>query len=435
MMNEIELPVFLGICQSALIRGEGVSQDFYGVSDLLLLPFFPQSLKGTFLLLGIHKTLMAKPIRILIRSKENPDQKGQSDLHIELTTGDRQQVRINGFSDYDSVKGTWLLLYPGMQYKLAPIPCPPIFVTKPCEIEVVAELENRESQIGAFRCEFCPTPPISPEERSAIMSRTGAVGVMWFGLQCKKCQERVEYYLPLDQKSRASHNAKGGIFLLTAPDEWNCKCGAAKIPLIYLKKGLHEIFRRAIVERGKKELRFVPLYQRGAIAAIKAKYQKMLVDNADDEESVQKFIESNPILWNFLAPVRIWKKPSIVTKYKADFGILTTSKILYFVEIEKPGTRLVIKSGGVSARLQAGLDQIRDWQIEVEQHRATVLDGLGLIQRDIHDIRYILIAGMASETSSSGITKIKRMKDPCSVFCFDELASFLHCTEMALLNI
>ena len=161
----------------------------------------------------------------------------------------------------------------------------------------------------------------------------------------------------------------------------------------------------------------------------------MLVDNADDEESAHKFIEANPILWNFLAPVRIWKKPPIVTKYKADFSILTTSKILYFVEIEKPATRLVIKSGGISARLQAGLDQIRDWQIEVETHRAAVLDGLGLIQRDIHDIRYILIAGMANKTSPIGIKKIKRIKDPCSVFCFDELASFLHCTEIALLNI
>ncbi len=31
-LSEIELPVFLGVFQSALIRGEGVSQDFYGVS-------------------------------------------------------------------------------------------------------------------------------------------------------------------------------------------------------------------------------------------------------------------------------------------------------------------------------------------------------------------------------------------------------------------
>lgn len=435
MKSEIELPVFLGVCESALIKGDGVSQDFYGVSDLLAMPFFPQSLKGALLLLGFPQTLIDKPVRIIIRNEENPAEKAWSDLHTKLTRGDRQKVRINGFEKHSSPEGTWLLLYPGMPYKLVPIPCPPLFVTKPCGIEVIAELENGDSQIGVFRCEFCPSPPISPEERSAIMSRTSAVAVMWFGLQCKKCQERVEYYLPLDQKSRASNDAKGGIFLLTAPDEWNCKCGAAKIPLIYLKQGLHEIFRRASVERGKKELRFVPLYQRGAIAAIKAKYQKILVDNADDEELVQRFIEANPILWNFLAPVRIWKKPSIVTKYKADFGILTTSKILYFVEIEKPGTRLVIKNGGVSARLQAGLDQIRDWQIEIEKHRAAVLDGLGLIQRDIHDIRYILIAGMANKTSPIGITKIKRIKDPCSVFCFDELASFLHCTEMALLNI
>lgn len=434
MKSEIELPVFLGVCQSALIRGEGVSQDFYGVSDLLAMPFFPQSLKGTFLLVAFPLKLINKLPRIIIRNKENPKEQGCCNLSIQLTEG-KQQINISEFEEYDSEVGNWLLLFPETPYKLMPIPCPPLFVKKPCGIDVIAEIESCEYQIGVFRCEFTPSPPISPEECSAIMSRAGAVAVMWFGLQCKKCHERVEYYLPLDQKKRISNDVKGGIFLPTAPDEWNCKCREVKIPLIYLKQGLHEIFRRSGVQSGRKELRYVPLYQRGTIAAIKAKYQKMLVDNPDEEESVQKFIEANPILWNFLAPVRIWKKPPIMTKYKADFGILNTSKILYFIEIEKPSTRLVKKSGGVSAYLQAGLDQIRNWQIEVETHRAAVLDGLGLIQRDINDIRYILIAGMASKTSPIGIKKIKRMNDPCSVLCFDELTSFLHCTEMALLNV
>jgi hypothetical protein len=80
---------------------------------------------------------------------------------------------------------------------------------------------------------------------------------------------------------------------------------------------------------------------------------------------------------------------------------------LYFIEIEKPATRLVIRNGRISASLQAGLDQIRDWQFEVEKDRHAVLDGLGLIQRDIHDIRYILIAGMTNKTSSTGVKKIK----------------------------
>lgn len=447
MERECHLPVFLGVCESTLIRGDGVSQDFYGVSDLLALPFFPQNLQGVFYLLGLPKELLGVKIRITLRSKAAPDRKAWTDLET-FTQAPDKQVSVTGvaklFSEDEQrtdeqgrnqVTSPFLLMFPKMEYKLVAIPCPPLFVRKPDQIDVIADLNDREFHIGAFRCEFCLPPPISEQERTAIKSRPGAINVIWFGLQCKTCQDRVEYYLPLDQKMKPSADAKRGIFLPTAPDAWNCKCGATNVPLIYCKQGLHDLFRRASAGRGKKEMRFIPLYQRGAIAAIKEKYQKMLVDYADDEESLQKFIEANPILWNFLAPTRIWRKPPILTKHKADFGILTTSSILYFVEIEKPATRLVTKAAKISADLEAGLDQIRNWQIEVEKRREAVLDGLELVQKDVHDIRYVLIAGMASKTSPAGIEKIRRIKDPCCVLCFDELASFLHSTETALLNI
>ena len=435
MVSEIEHPIFLGVCESALIRGEGVSQDFYGVSDVVAMPFFPQSLKGLFLLLGFPKTLVDKQVRITISSKERPDQKGWADLHTSHGMGDRQQIRLGGFAKHDAQEGTWLLLYPGMPYKPMPIMCPPLFVPTPCEINVVAEIEGHDFQIGAFRCEFCQPPPISLEERAAIMSGPNALNTVIFGMQCNKCKDKVEYYLPLDQKSRSSYDKKGSIFLPTASDVWECKCSASKLSLTYLKQGVHELFRRGNIKPGRKELKFIPLYQRGAIAAIKTKYQKILVDCANDEESVQKFIEANPILWNFLAPTRIWKKPPILTKHKADFGILTVNRVLYFIEIEKPSTKLVTKRGHISAALQVGLDQSRNWQIEIEKRREAVLDGLGLTQQDIHDIRYILIAGMTGNTSLIDMEKIRRMRDPCFIFTFDELASFLHCTEIALLNV
>ena len=139
-----------------------------------------------------------------------------------------------------------------MPYKPVPIPCPPLFVTTPCEISVVVEIEGHERQIGAFRCEFCQPLPISLEERSAIMSGPNAVKTVLFGLQCKKCQDRVEYFLPLDQNSKPSADEKGGIFLPTAPDTWNCQCGAANVPLTYLKQGIHELFRRGDGVRGRR---------------------------------------------------------------------------------------------------------------------------------------------------------------------------------------
>ena len=88
------------------IRGEGVSQDFYGVSDIVAMPFFPQSLRGLFLLFGFPNTLVDKQVRIMISDKERPEQKAWADLHTKYDTGDRQQVRLDGFAKHDSQKGT-----------------------------------------------------------------------------------------------------------------------------------------------------------------------------------------------------------------------------------------------------------------------------------------------------------------------------------------
>lgn len=76
-----------------------------------------------------------------------------------------------------------------------------------------------------------------------------------------------------------------------------------------------------------------------------------------------------------------------------------------------------------------GKSQIRDWKIEIDKRREAVLSGLGLEQKDVHDIRYIVVAGLASKTGASGMEKIRKMNtDADFIFCFDELASFLHST-------
>lgn len=162
------------------------------------------------------------------------------------------------------------------------------------------------------------------------------------------------------------------------------------------------------------------------------------MEHADDEEIVQKFLEEKEkqVLWNFLAPSRIWKKPPILVKYKADFAILSRNRILYFIELEKPATKLAKSRGGLHSELQVGLDQIREWKKEVKDRREAVLYGLGLKQEEVHDIKFILVAGMAANTPIEDLAILRSMNsDADSIFCFDELASFLHSTETALLNI
>lgn len=450
MEREPSLPVFMGVCESALIRGDGVLQDFYGVGDLLILPFFPQNLKDILLLIGLPGTMIRgnKPISFTIQEKRNPESKGRIDLRAIVTESAGNKTRLTGISKHfqrteteekkregEAQVGARLLIPPEPIYKLMPIPCPPLFIKEPGGLDVIARVDDREFLIGSFECAFCAPPPISEEERLAIMSRPGAIRGVGYKLSCKKCDDKVHFHLNLDGSSESPRDMKESILLTAAHDRWVCKCGQTDVPLSYLKQGLHDMFRR-ISTAGKKEVGFVPLYQKGAIAAVTGEYQKLIGESADAEEPIVKFMADNPILWNFLASNKIWKKPAISTKYSADFGILTRMKVLYFVEVEKPRTKLVKKGGGIHSELQAGLDQIRDWRIEIDKRREAILDSLGLAQKEVHDIRYILIAGMASKTSMAGLEKIRRMRtDADFIFCFDELASFLHSTETALLNI
>jgi hypothetical protein len=452
MELEANIPIFMGVCESALVRGDGLLQDFYGVGELVLLPFLPQNLNGIYLLIGVPRTIIDKNISInfITRDKKNP--KNSASMHLESIQSEPAigKARIFGYSKHysevvtnmrsegskDKIELTRLLIPPNLIYKQIPIPCPPLFITEPTEIDVIAKAKEKEVKIGSFECKFVPTPPISEQERMAIMSRPGAINGLFYKMRCNKCNDKVLLHLLLDEKGRLPDKFKQSILLKTAPHEWKCRCGKTEIPLIYLKQGLHEMFRRTGTVDIQEKANIVPLYQRGAIASIINEYQKFIIEYATEEEAIQKFMENTPILWNFLAPRKIWKKPPIITKYNADFGILTRMNILYFIEIEKPATKLVKTGGGVHSELQVGLDQIRDWRIEVEKHREAVLDAIGLTQKGVHDIRYILIAGMASNTSSTGLEKIRRMsREGESIFCFDELASFLHSTETALLNI
>ncbi len=450
MESEIDLPVFMGVCESALVRGDGVLQDFYGVGDLVLLPFFPQNLSGIFLLIGITKKLIdeEQSVSFIIRDKKKLKSKAWIDLKravIEPAVGKAdifgyskpyQKIKIKDRNKISEGQSARLLIPQNLVYKLLAFPCPPLFVTEPTEVDVIVKIGEQESVIGSFECRFVPTQPISEQERTAIMSRPGAIKGIVYGISCKKCFDEMWFHLSIDESEEAPTQFKNSILLTTAPNEWNCKCEETKIDLTYLKKGFHNFFRMAGVIRDEKEVKFFPLYQTGAIAAIISEYQKIIVDHADDEEMLSTFIEETPILWNFLAPIKVWKKPAVLTKYKADFAILNRSSILYLVEIEKPITKLIKKGGGLSSELQKGLDQIRDWRTELEKRREAVLDGLGLSQKDVHDIRYILIAGMASKTPAKGLEKIRRMKtDADFIFCFDEIASFLHSTETAILNI
>jgi len=445
-VNEsIGLPIFLGVCEHSLVRGNGVLQDLYGFGDILLLAYFPQSLRGVHLVIAFHKDYLNREMRITTRNMIRPELVAWQDLKTFVgpiaqkvsLMGIKQPYEIDKSPNGEvSTPSTPLLFRLGFMYKAMCVPCPPLIVMEPTDVDVLINVDEIEKKIGTFRCEFVETPVISEEERTAIMSRPGAQRGIKLILGCKKCGERQGYFIQIDPDGPLQEGFENDVSLTDAPDEWVCKCGKTRAPLIYAKRGLHELFRTSHLKGHIKNLEYKPLYQRGALAAIVQEYQRLIREFAGSEETIQKFLEEKQVLWNFLAPYRIWKKPLILGKYKADFAILDRNRILYFIEIEKPATKLTKVRGGLHSELQAGLDQIRDWKKEVSDRREAVLDCLGLKQGEVHAVKYILVAGMAAKTPLKDLEKLRGMRsDADSIFCFDELASYLRSTETALLNI
>ena len=315
-----------------------------------------------------------------------------------------------------------------------PILCPNLFVPEPTDIDLYYNVGTRKHKLGTIACRFVPPPPMTESERNALMSRPNTPNVLVVQLTCNKCKDAARFHLSLDGVSGPKDRGVDSVPIKDAPDYWECSCGQHKIPLCYLKQGMHMLFRVLPSSGAKKRLGIVPLYEKSSIVSMLSEYQTMLVEQAEGNEKIfQQYLQDHPLFWNFLAPSHIWHKPPILTKYNADFAILTSMRVLYFVEIEKPKTTLIKSDGGIHSELQAGLDQIRNWKIEIDKRREAVLSGLDLEQKLVHDIRYIVVAGLANKTGTSGMEKIRKMKtDADFIFCFDELASFLHSTEIAL---
>lgn len=439
-MPDVDWPFFLGVCRSALVRAEGMFQDFYQVGDLVALPFFPQNLQGCYLLLGFPTSAIGsgETIRIVVRDFNSPARSTWVDVEGENVESPR-------FANYAAVAHPYtpeasestktrnltpVLLSSDADFKLMPIPMPPLLVPEPTKVEVLAQTGGQERTLGSFQCRFIRPAALSAEERQAIRSRPGAVRGLQLQLRCKICDDTFKLYDVLDPDD-SEPPPMGMVKLSQAPESWKCLCGKTTLPLQYLKSGAHDLFRSATTIGTEQEIKFTPLYQPDSIAAIIQAFERVIL-SSPPEEQVQKFIESHPILWNFLAPKRIWNKPPILSHFKADFAILTRTNTLYFIEIEKPTTKLFKRRGGIHSKLQVGLDQLREWQDKVRKHRAAVLDCLELDRTDV-EIKFLLVAGLARAAVPNHLSNFKSSDSPADAFfCFDELASILHSTQLAI---
>jgi hypothetical protein len=169
------------------------------------------------------------------------------------------------------------------------------------------------------------------------------------------------------------------------------------------------------------DISFIPMYERSSLESIRAAF-KSLLDTNPSEEELQTFIEKYPILLHQFPARKVLHKPPILTKYFADFAIVTSQKELILIEIEKTKTKLMKSNGHRHSELTHAIDQVNDWLNTITEHRLAVLNELNIKPDEINIIKGVVIAGREQNYDPIKMRRLKMTQEAGVYFLtFDDL--------------
>lgn len=134
------------------------------------------------------------------------------------------------------------------------------------------------------------------------------------------------------------------------------------------------------------------LYEAGALHTVRRNFAALCEQDVP-EETLQKFIEENPILLHPFAAQEIFFKSPILSLYRTDFTIINHQREMILVELENTSTKILKKDGGVHSELQHAFDQVTNWIHTCDDHRAAVVDSLKIDKGRVGAVRGVIIAG------------------------------------------
>ena len=172
-----------------------------------------------------------------------------------------------------------------------------------------------------------------------------------------------------------------------------------------LRDNFHVVLGERVFSN-EQEISLGRLYEVNTLEAIIDRFQGLL-ERDPEEQEVQTFLEETPLLFHRFSPARILKRPPLLNQFQADFAVVSRSGELVLVEIEKPGKRLLKKSGGRTAELIHAFDQVMDWLHLIDDHRITCLQMMGLKNDDITAIRGVVIIGRDKPYKREHLRKLK----------------------------
>jgi hypothetical protein len=424
--------IFLGTCLKA-VRFQ-LGWDLTAVSNFVLAPMFPIQLPDIALVFAAPQIFLREAggfeIRLTSIRREqllstitlSPFSTGpltQEILISEIQSGPQPLLPTKPHTE----QITRSITQEDTSHLLLAVPTPGFQVMEPSRIRVTQHWKGAVHELGVFTVEFLKTPDLSSDDLRDIRRR-GRENIATINLVCKKCDLNL---LVTKNVSVAGGNARSSIPQIPVeglPPYFSCKCGEVQFDTRFLKLGMHEIFRHRF-QSERDQLRLTACYRPTALSSIMTRYRK-LIESTPSEEIVQNFLEEHQIMWNFLAPLTIIPKPRLSTHFTADFAILGRTKTLFLVEIEKPQTRLTKQSGGQSAELQFGKDQIDSWRTWIADNRQAMLSELRISLDEVHAIRFVLVAGLESATKPEDLRTVREgMKDDVQFLTFDQLLGFV----------
>jgi hypothetical protein len=409
--------IFLGVAERAsIVHDSGtilLKWNLLGLKSVILANFLPLRLSGLRWIFAIRFEDIRDSFGIRITDSDGAE---VGSMKIQTAAGDPREPLIQKSGDSHVLT----LMLPLYGYAIVALSFgeTAIIAQKSGRYRVLHTGTEQEELVGEFEIALVDPAPLTPERIAAIKSDPAAAKAAKAELGCKNCPTKLQIYVALDPSTQIE--SEGYTWYQNIPDQFQCQCGKTSYSLLSMKRNLFAILGHRLF-RDENAI-FEPLYQEATLNNVRLELLK-LIDKKPREESIQQFIQENPIVLHQFPSEKIFFKPPILTKFKADFCIVTPQKELILIEIERADIRLLKKDGGEAADLRHAFDQISGWLHVVDEHRLAVLDALGINREQVSQVRGVVIAGRDKGCDAEYLRRLKGLdRGRISFLTYDDLA-------------
>ncbi len=359
-MKESDI-IFLGVCERAAYVKDGNTGlkkwNIIGLKNIVFSYFYPRFIGDYHFGFAVSSSVIGQSLTINITT-DTGEQVGKFFISLDesIPNTENHLLRHSGppvlVPEYGHI-----VLFTSIKNTRILIQNPGIYYINICNNDSVIS-------IGSVIFEVIDPPPLMTPRITAIRSDPNAIKSARMELGCRHCNDTYKIYVAIERDQELEAN--GLNWYEEISDYFACSCNSTAIDLRTLRRNAHGILGRRNIKM--RTLEIEPLYEYSAVRTIRDNYAELL-DLAPSEESLQKFINENPILLHQFPSILIFPKAPILNLHITDFAILTPRKELILIEIERSDTKLLKQDGGTSAKLTHALDQVRDWLHMISEQR------------------------------------------------------------------